>query len=391
MDKMISIIVPFYKSKNTLENCVKCLLNQTYKNIEILLVNDRGNDGSFEIAKRLEKTDSRIRVINKRHTGVSGTRNAGLREAKGYYVQFVDSDDTLEPDMCEKMVKLIESNNAELAVCDFDHPVFKNYLGDALLDLNVKEDLLKYVQTTFAVVVPWNKLWKREVITHYFDENVKLAEDDLFNIVNLENVKRIASTKECLYHYYIAPSSGAINDIAKQEEFWKNKSSFWYLRAMLYKKTYKQVREFLCKKDSKDISYAHIFDFMIWEFLILKQTGTDEHGMCEEMKQVFGEKKFIKSLNCRKRYGIVYNYRPKQDNGKRVEEYVHACYKFIADESASNLKQFYVMLYLFAKMFIVQKKNSLLSDNDIVAYAYKMIIDNNELEAKYVNNINTIM
>ena len=387
MEKMISIIVPFYKSKNTIEKCINCLRNQTYKNLEILLVNDRGNDGSFEIAKKYEKIDSRIRVINKRHTGVSGTRNAGLKVAKGEYIQFVDSDDTLELDMCEKMVNLLERNNAELVVCDFDHPVFKNYLGDSILDLNVKEDLLKYVQTTFAVVVPWNKLWKRSAITHLFDENVKLAEDDLFNIVNLENVKRIVSTKECLYHYYIAPSAGAINEIATQDEFWKKKTSFWYLRAMLYKKTYKQVREFLGKKDSKDVSYAHVFDFMIWEFLILKQTGTTEHAMCEEMKQVFGEKKFIKSLKCRNRYGVVYKYRPKQDNGKRVEEYVHACYMFINDKKASNLKQFYVMLYLFVSMFIKQKKNSLISNDDIVSYAFKAINDNNDLEAIYANNL----
>lgn len=389
---LISIIIPFYKSEKTLVRCIESIENQTYKNIEIILVNDRGGDNSLKIAQELAKKDSRITVYDKKHTGVSGSRNYGLARAKGEYIQFVDSDDFLEPTMCEKMLNLLIENNAELAVCNFEHPVFKNYLGNGVFDITIKDDLLKYVQATFAVVVPWNKLWKRSAIHTYFDESVKLSEDDLFNIVNLENVHFIASTNEVLYHYYIAPISeapaSALNSIASQNEFWKTKTSFWYLRALLYKRTYKQVRDFLSRKDSKDVSYAHVFDFMIWEFLLFEKQGTPKESIKEEMKQVFGEKKFKKSLNCRKRYGIKYTYNPKNDNGKLVEKFVDACYRFFDDKTADQYERFYVMLYLFSKMFITRRrKKREISTDDIVANAYKSIIYNSNETARYVNEV----
>jgi len=392
MSKTISIIVPFYNSAKTLEKCVQSITNQTYKDLEIILVNDRGSDNSLEIANSLAKKDDRIVVYDKKHTGVSGSRNYGLSKAHGQYIQFVDSDDTIDPQMCEKLVNLIESNNAELAVCNFEHPVFKNYLKDGLYDTTKKEDLLQYIQTTFAVVVPWNKLWKREAITYDFDVTVKLAEDDLFNIINLENVHYIASTSEKLYDYYIAPieevPNSALNSIANQNEFWKTKSSFWYLRALLYKRTYKHVRDFLNKKDSKDISYAHVFDFMIWEFLLFEKQGTPINAVKEEMKQVFGEKRFIKSLNCRKRYGIKYTYRPKKDDGKLVEKYVDLCYHFFNDKAGEQYERFYIMLYLFTRMFIRrQKTKNGISNEDIISRAYRDIIFDANSEVKYVNNL----
>ena len=116
---LISIIIPFYKSEKTLVRCIESIENQTYKNIEIILVNDRGGDNSLKIAQELAKKDSRITVYDKKHTGVSGSRNYGLARAKGKYIQFVDSDDFLEPTMCEKMLNLLIDNNAELAVCNF--------------------------------------------------------------------------------------------------------------------------------------------------------------------------------------------------------------------------------------------------------------------------------
>jgi glycosyltransferase involved in cell wall biosynthesis len=389
---VISIIVPFYKSEKTLEKCVDSILNQTYKDLEVILVNDRGEDKSLDIARSIAKRDSRVVVYDKKHTGVSGSRNYGLARANGEYIQFVDSDDTLDPTMCEKMVKLIQSNNADLAVCNFEHPVFKNFLKDGVYDTSKKDELLQYIQTTFAVVVPWNKLWKHECISTSFDETVKFAEDDLFNIVNLENVKIIASTSEKLYNYFIAPieecPSSALNSIANQEEFWKTKTSFWYLRALLYKRTYKQVRDFLNKRDSKDVSYAHVFDFMIWEFLLFEQQGTPVKAIKEELKQVFAEKRFIKSLNCRKQYGIEYKYRPKKDNGKLVEEYVDFCYRFFKDKSAEHFEKFYVMLYLFTRMFITRKKTKKgINSADIIARAYQDIIFDTNSEVRYVDKL----
>ena len=112
---MISIIVPVYNAENWLKKCVDSIINQTYKDIEILLINDGSKDRSIDILKEYEKKDSRIRVFDKQNEGVSKTRNLGIKEAKGEFIQFVDCDDYIEENMCETMLHLI--SNSDMAIC----------------------------------------------------------------------------------------------------------------------------------------------------------------------------------------------------------------------------------------------------------------------------------
>ena len=96
MDEKISIIVPMYNAEKWLEKCVNSIIEQSYSNIEILLINDGSTDKTLEICKKIEKIDNRVRVIDKKNEGVSKTRNLGLENATGKYIKFVDSDDWLE-------------------------------------------------------------------------------------------------------------------------------------------------------------------------------------------------------------------------------------------------------------------------------------------------------
>ena len=389
MENKISIIVPFYNCAATLSRCIESVLAQTYKNFELILVSDRGNDGSYDIAKEYEKKDGRIKVYDKKHGGVSYTRNYGLKRAGGNYIQFLDSDDYIEPNMLEIMMGKALEYDAELVVCNYDHPIMKNYLGNCVLDLSKKEDLIKYAQATFAVVVPWNKLWKRSCITRYFDETVKLAEDDLFDLVNLENVKTVVSIDEVLYHYYIPTveeGGGTIGTMAKTK-FWENKSSFYYLRKMLYKRSLKDMKEYMVKKDAKEVAYARVFDFMIWEFLLYKGMGADDvrDGLRKEIQNVFNDKGFKKSLKIRKEYGVKFKYNPKKDDYQLVNEFVDKCYEILEDPNTSDMKQFYLMLNLFVKMFIVVKGE--ISNGDIISNTALDLQNNATEEAKYINKI----
>ena len=389
MNNMISIIVPFYNSAKMLPRCIESVLNQTYKNFELILISDRGTDGSLEIAKEYEKKDGRIKVYDKKHGGVSYTRNYGLKRACGEYIQFMDSDDYIEPTMLEKMMSKALEYDAELVVCNYDHPIMKNYLGNVVLDLSKKEDLIKYVQATFAVVVPWNKLWKRECVKRFFDESVICAEDDLFDLVNLENVKTVVSIDEVLYHYYIPTAEeggGTIGSMA-QNKFWENKSSFWYLRKMLYKRSLKDMKEYMAKRDAKEVAYARVFDFMIWELLLYKGMSASnvKEGLRLELQQVFSDKGFKKSFNIRKNYGIKYNYKPKKDDYQLVNEFVDRAYEILDDPKTSELKHFYLLLNLFVKMFITVTGEA--SDTDIVSQSVKELENNSTEEAKYVNKM----
>lgn len=119
MNPKISIIVPIYNVEKYLQKCVDSILCQTYKNLEIILVNDGSPDNCPAICDEYAKKDKRIKVIHKQNGGVSSARNAGLDVATGKYVQFVDSDDWVEPEYSKTMINLIEENNCDLGICGY--------------------------------------------------------------------------------------------------------------------------------------------------------------------------------------------------------------------------------------------------------------------------------
>lgn len=114
---LVSVIVPIYNVEDYLQICCDNVMSQTYKNIEIILVNDGSTDGSYEIAKRCAKMDSRIVLLNQENGGLSAARNAGLKVAKGEYVLFVDSDDWIERDCVQVLLQNIQENASDVSCC----------------------------------------------------------------------------------------------------------------------------------------------------------------------------------------------------------------------------------------------------------------------------------
>ena len=196
--KKISVIVPFFNSRKTLDRCLNSILAQTYKNFELIAVNDGSTDNSLEIVSSYAEKDNRIKIVNKAHKGVSSARNKALEVATGDLIQFVDADDDIEPDMFETAVSLMEETGADIVVCNHDHPCIMNYFGDSVLDFTDKKNIWRFYQNTFAGVVPWNKLYKREIITEKFDEEISFTEDDVFCLSNMANAKKIAGTSKVL-------------------------------------------------------------------------------------------------------------------------------------------------------------------------------------------------
>ncbi len=159
---MVSVIVPVYKSRETLVRCVESLRNQTIEELEIILVDDGSPDGSGKICTELSKEDARIRVIHKENGGVSSARNAGIEKAKGEYLLFADSDDYVEPDLVEKLLDGIGQD--DMAICGFHH----HYQGRDIVRIpevpgqSGEENFLALYGQGF-LNMPWNKLYKREL------------------------------------------------------------------------------------------------------------------------------------------------------------------------------------------------------------------------------------
>lgn len=116
---MVSVIVPVYNAESTLRRCADSILEQSYPDLELILVDDGSKDASPLICDSYMQKDARVRVIHKPNSGASATRNLGIAEARGHYLQFVDSDDWLTPDATEKLVAAAEAHQADLVIADF--------------------------------------------------------------------------------------------------------------------------------------------------------------------------------------------------------------------------------------------------------------------------------
>ena len=202
---MISIVVPVYKSEKTLAGCLDSLLAQTYADIEVICVIDGSPDSCGDICDAYAAKDARVKSIKRENGGVSSARNRGIDEATGEYLMFVDSDDTVEPDYCEKMWKTHQETDAELIICGFHHW----YVGRDVKKVpsnpgiykteNYGADFLKLYQEGF-LNMPWNKLFKKEFAGR-FDTSLSLGEDLLFNMNYLEKCSKVAVIPEALINY----------------------------------------------------------------------------------------------------------------------------------------------------------------------------------------------
>lgn len=389
----ISVIVPFFNGASTLDRCIKSILKQTYKNFELLLINDGSLDNSAEVAGKYTYIDKRVKLFTKDHAGVSAARNFGLDISTGDLIQFVDADDFIEPEMFETMVGTMEKTGADIVVCNHDHPCIMNYLGNALLDVTKKDDLLTYYQNTFAAHLPWNKLFKKEVITDKFNETIGFCEDGMFGLANMKNAKKIASVDKVLYHYYVAPPSddpnelSCINKMAKAEDFWQTKNTFWYMRDALVPISLEILKKHFDKKDIEDFLYIRIFDFMIWEIIILGTLDVDEYGLTREMQNIFAEEDFHKSLRAKEKYGVKFTDYENDGRNDKVAKFVSLSLKAIKDirDGGKNIRTFNVVLDLFTALFIEAEEK--LNTVDFVAKSALDIRTLSTEEAKYAKNL----
>ena len=208
-EPLVSIVVPFYNVEPYIEQCINSLTAQTMRDIDIICVDDCGTDKSMEIVERLAKTDERIKVIhNKQNSGLSESRNNGVRACNAEYIMFCDSDDFFAPDMCEKMYNAITADGADLAICgteviyEADHD--QKQSDDAYFAVRHNGTMEKDMDIMrWYAVCAWNKIYKREIMTKYdvwFPRGLKY-EDEFFYPAYLTYTHKIAFVPEKLYKY----------------------------------------------------------------------------------------------------------------------------------------------------------------------------------------------
>lgn len=204
---MISIIVPIYNVEKYLRKCVDSLINQTYQNIEIILVDDESPDNCPKICDELAKKDHRIKVIHKKNGGLSDARNCGLKIAKGKYVMFVDSDDYVSNTMVEDLVKLKEKNNAQISICnriyvdENGNEKYKYQDNDKTLIMNREESLVELCSFRSFDMSAWAKLYDISLFKDIEFPVGKLCEDYYIMYKLFDKCNKIVYTSKAGYYY----------------------------------------------------------------------------------------------------------------------------------------------------------------------------------------------
>lgn len=220
---MISIIVPIYNVSNFLPLCVESILNQTFSEIEIILVDDGSTDGCYEICEEYRQKDSRIRVIHKENGGLVSARKVGLRTASGEYIAYVDGDDWIETDMYERMYQKLIEEKVDIVIGGHYEDtgcVRKEVFHGAAEGRYGKEELLSIIYPQMlsrgaffdCAILPMicGKLFRRECIERFLmavDEQITMGEDAACTCPSLLNAESIYIVKKCLYHYRQSTSS----------------------------------------------------------------------------------------------------------------------------------------------------------------------------------------
>lgn len=257
MEDLISIIVPIYNAEKYIEKCIESILSQTYKNLEIILIDDGSPDKCGDICDKYAKEDKRIKVIHKKNEGVSVARNIGIDTSNGKWIAFIDADDWIEKEYICDLINKAKEQNADIALCTYNRVTGKNIEKinnvSKKKEFNAEEYLIMALNPQTGFGYSWIKLFKKSIIKDTrFDGSLLVAEDALFNIQISKNMNKAVALSENLYNY-----RNNENSVVKKFD---DKYADKYLNAM--KKNKKYIFENY-QKDSIKQSYYNFVAFHV--------------------------------------------------------------------------------------------------------------------------------
>lgn len=212
MNPLISVIVPIYNVEKYLARCVDSIVNQTYKNLEIILVDDGSPDSCPQMCDDYAKKDSRIKVVHKKNGGLSDARNAGMAVATGEYISFIDSDDYVSDDFFECLLDVINKENSDIAECSVVKFYEDNRFDEFSDDLSVKTYDTQDAMSALIAENPfhqhvWNKLYKTELVKDIPYAVGKLNEDEFWTYQVFGRASKVAKLNKTMYYYFQRSSS----------------------------------------------------------------------------------------------------------------------------------------------------------------------------------------
>ena len=238
-DPLISIIIPCFNAEKTLEKCLQSVVQQSYANLEIIIIDDGSTDETSLIYNKFQSNDERILVLKQQNSGVSKARNTGVKAATGDYICFVDSDDWAELNYCSELYSLLVGENADISIVEAS---YEDENGNVLCSKPISDEKIFDGNRALVLLLedqeiqshPWGKLFKADLLKNvHFPENLKCFEDysTLFKIFN--KAVKVVKSNQKLYHYIqredslshnLSPATAYQFFLAIMEvfEFWRN-------------------------------------------------------------------------------------------------------------------------------------------------------------------------
>lgn len=280
---LISVIVAVYNIETCVERGVASLMRQSYRNLEIILVDDGSTDGSGEICDRLAGEDDRIKVLHKRNGGLADARNAGLAAAKGELIGFLDGDDWIDEDMYRNMAGALLEQQADAAVCRYrrvyqDHTVDDS--TDRMVLLEGQETLQYYVEEREEYDIQnaaWNKLYRREILKELWFPAGKWYEDIPFTTIALSRTQRCVYLDSACYNYIIDREESIMNAGINARTFTDQIPAYW------------EKTEFLRSIGRPELADTH--DYFVYKRLLLFYNEIKKGNLLEKekyLKEIIG-------------------------------------------------------------------------------------------------------
>lgn len=309
---MVSIIIPVYKTEPYLRKCLDSVCGQTDRDLEIIVINDGSPDNSKSILEEYLAVDHRIRIIDQENSGLSSARNAGLARASGEYVLFLDSDDWMDTDVCEKAIALAEAEQADIVMWSYyreygtvskpayifgtEPKVFR--AGDPdfpyrMIVGPVEKELGMPQQIDRAVTV-WGKLYRREIIGDalFVDTKIIGTEDCLFNVQVFSRARTVAYLPDAMNHY-------------RKDNTTSLTTGYDPKLADKWKENYNRIRRHLTQNDAPEIFFQALSNRMCCGLIGLgirlsSSTGMSNYEKRQEMKRILEMEHYrdaLKQLN----------------------------------------------------------------------------------------------